>query len=250
MVDREKLANEIIRLRNKKEYSQRKLAMVSGVSNSTVSRIESANSDTDPETLKKLAPWLDVTYEELMQVAGYLKEYRGITEETLGDEDFNRILPLILKNLSDSILKYDDKENDAITSGLDLNNSWKYLSDYEKTTLLNSVIKEAKYNKTTGHVSLTKYFDIGPEGFQTIKKDYLDYLGEQEKEEAVEDKEKYAPANDIEEAMKIILEQPGLMLKGSILSDESKIILANAIQMGLKTAEELDKKKNEGDSNE
>ena len=65
-----------------------------------------------------------------------------------------------------------------------------------------------------------------------------------------EDKDKYKEVDDVEEAMKVILEQPGLMLKGSILSDESKIILANAIQMGLRTAEELEKKKNEGDSNE
>lgn len=63
-----------------------------------------------------------------------------------------------------------------------------------------------------------------------------------------DNKEKYAPVDDIEEAMKIILEQPGLMLKGELLSDESKIILANAIQMGLRTAEELEKKK--GDNNE
>lgn len=64
--------------------------------------------------------------------------------------------------------------------------------------------------------------------------------------------EKYPEINDVEEAMKIILSQPGLMLKGEILSDESKIILANAIQMGLRTAEELEKKKkaNKGDNDE
>lgn len=64
--------------------------------------------------------------------------------------------------------------------------------------------------------------------------------------------EKYPEIHDVEEAMKIILSQPGLMLKGEILSDESKIILANAIQMGLRTAEELEKKKkaNKGDDNE
>ncbi|MBC8590651.1 helix-turn-helix domain-containing protein [Wansuia hejianensis] len=61
---------------------------------------------------------------------------------------------------------------------------------------------------------------------------------------------KYPKVYDVEEAMKIILEQPGLMLKGEILSDESKIILANAIQMGLRTAEELEKKKHKGDGNE
>lgn len=63
--------------------------------------------------------------------------------------------------------------------------------------------------------------------------------------------EKYPDVHDVEEAMKIILEQPGLMLKGELLSDESKIILANAIQMGLRTAEELEKKKkNKGDGND
>lgn len=63
-------------------------------------------------------------------------------------------------------------------------------------------------------------------------------------------KEKYQEVHDVEEAMKIILSQPGLMLKGELLSDESKIILANAIQMGLKTVEELEKKKNKGDGND
>lgn len=65
-----------------------------------------------------------------------------------------------------------------------------------------------------------------------------------------EDGSKHPQVNEVEEAMKIILDQPGLMLKGEILSDESKIILANAIQMGLRTAEELEKKKSKGDKNE
>lgn len=68
-------------------------------------------------------------------------------------------------------------------------------------------------------------------------------------EENKDTQDKYAPVEDIEEAMKIILDQPGLMLKGELLSDESKIILANAIQMGLRTAEELEKKK-QGDKDE
>lgn len=72
MVNREKLAKIIIELRKKKGYSQRKLAMISGVSNSTISRIESATSDADPETLKKLAPYLEIPYETLMQAAGYI----------------------------------------------------------------------------------------------------------------------------------------------------------------------------------
>lgn len=78
--------------------------------------------------------------------------------------------------------------------------------------------------------------------------DYL--LGNSDIRNPYKDKDKYAPVDDIEEAMKIILDQPGLMLKGELLSDESKIVLANAIQMGLRTAEELEKKKNKGDKDE
>lgn len=82
----------------------------------------------------------------------------------------------------------------------------------------------------------------------------LDYLmGASDIRNPYKDKtpeEKYPEVHDVEEAMKIILEQPGLMLKGELLSDESKIILANAIQMGLRTAEELEKKKHKGDGNE
>lgn len=47
---------------------------------------------------------------------------------------------------------------------------------------------------------------------------------------------------DIKTAMKLILSQPGLMLNGEMLSDESKIAIANAIQMGLAYAEKMQKK--------
>lgn len=52
---------------------------------------------------------------------------------------------------------------------------------------------------------------------------------------------------DVEEAMKVILDQPGLMLKGELLSDESKIILANSILNGIKLAEELEALKRKED---
>ena len=52
----------------------------------------------------------------------------------------------------------------------------------------------------------------------------------------------YAEVTDVEEAMKVTLAQPGLMLNGELLSDESKIALANAIQMGLAYAEQMQKK--------
>lgn len=47
---------------------------------------------------------------------------------------------------------------------------------------------------------------------------------------------------DAKSAMDLILSQPGLMLNGELLSDESKIALANAIKLGLQYAEQMQKK--------
>ena len=49
---------------------------------------------------------------------------------------------------------------------------------------------------------------------------------------------------DVKQAMELILSQPGIMLNGEMLSDESKIALANAINMGLAYAAQLQKKEN------
>lgn len=49
---------------------------------------------------------------------------------------------------------------------------------------------------------------------------------------------------DVKTAMEVILSQPGLSMNGKVLSDESKIALANAIQMGLQLAELMEEKKN------
>lgn len=78
----------------------------------------------------------------------------------------------------------------------------------------------------------------------------LDYLlGKSNSRNPIEEealKEKYPDVHDIEEAMEVLLKQPGLMLKGEVLDDEDKIILANAIQMGLRLAEQMKENKNKG----
>jgi len=60
-----------------------------------------------------------------------------------------------------------------------------------------------------------------------------------------DEKEKFPKVTDVKEALKIIMAQPGLMLNGELLSDESKIALANAIQMGLAYAEQMQKREKE-----
>lgn len=48
----------------------------------------------------------------------------------------------------------------------------------------------------------------------------------------------------VEDALKIIESQEGLMLKGEVLTDDDKILLANALQLGMKyVLEKRDKEK-------
>ncbi|MBU3101539.1 MULTISPECIES: helix-turn-helix domain-containing protein [Clostridium] len=54
----------------------------------------------------------------------------------------------------------------------------------------------------------------------------------------------FAEITDVKEAMDIILSQSGLMLNGEMLSKESKIALANAIQMGIAYAEKIQNQEN------
>jgi repressor LexA len=44
----------------------------SGITSATLSRIVNDKQRPTPKTLKKIAPWLKVSYEELMQVSGYI----------------------------------------------------------------------------------------------------------------------------------------------------------------------------------
>lgn len=58
--------------------SQRKLAIASGVANSTIARIESGTQLPEPETLAKLAPYLKIGHRELMAIAGHLESNQEI----------------------------------------------------------------------------------------------------------------------------------------------------------------------------
>lgn len=76
------------RLREESGFkSQRELADKSGVSHSTINRIESGSHKVTPETLKALAPYLKgVTYQELMEKAGYIGDMHRTAEPYLDDD--------------------------------------------------------------------------------------------------------------------------------------------------------------------
>ncbi len=70
-------------IRKREGYkSQRDLAEKSGVSNATISRLESGTTKPSPEVLRELANcFVNVTYEELMQNAGYMDLLSVIRED-------------------------------------------------------------------------------------------------------------------------------------------------------------------------
>lgn len=82
-------------LRNDKALSQRELSEKSGVSNAEISRIESGErKKPSPHALKALAPFLGVSYEQLLQKAGYISEivdHKGFTENIYRDQAGNLI---------------------------------------------------------------------------------------------------------------------------------------------------------------
>lgn len=78
------------KLRIKKGYSQRKLSLLTGISNSTISRLESELNDPDIETLEKLAPYLGVSHHDLMEAAGYIKPSKQINKSKSNNPQFTR----------------------------------------------------------------------------------------------------------------------------------------------------------------
>lgn len=79
----------------------------------------------------------------------------------------------------------------------------------------------------------------------SVSTDYLLDITDTKKNTDVPIDKLYPEVHDVEEAMKIIMDQPGLMLKGEILTDEDKLILANSIQIGLRLAEERRRERKE-----
>jgi transcriptional regulator with XRE-family HTH domain len=81
----------IKKLRKDCKLSQRDLAEKSGISNAEISRIESGErKNPAPAILKAIAPHIGVTYEELLQMAGYIEEivpHQGYTEKIYRDQD-------------------------------------------------------------------------------------------------------------------------------------------------------------------
>lgn len=69
------------RLRERKGLTLSQLAVTAGISGSQISRIENGlRGVPKPATLRRLAEAMNVSYEELMERAGYLQEYEQMAD--------------------------------------------------------------------------------------------------------------------------------------------------------------------------
>lgn len=98
--------------------SQRQLALAAGLSTSTILRIEDGSQRATPETLEKIAPLLEMSYEELLRFAGYLPAEKKQVDILEAIEDINIELTAGGRPLTPEerveILKIIDKSHDKI----------------------------------------------------------------------------------------------------------------------------------------
>ena len=93
MDEKEKFGLYLTKLREKRGFdSQRKLALAAKISPATISRVEAGIQKAEPETLKKLAPYLGVPLEILMKKAGYLDSVSVNEPSPSLDDELNQIM--------------------------------------------------------------------------------------------------------------------------------------------------------------
>lgn len=101
--------NEYLKqLRIDKNISQRQLARLSGVDSSYISRYERNERIPSPDVLLKLSPYLGVTFEHLMDIAGFTNYLNPQLPTGAGKTE--GILRMVIKDLvSKNLIK---SEND------------------------------------------------------------------------------------------------------------------------------------------
>lgn len=177
----------------------------------------------------------------------------GISRSYLGDIESGRTYPnyVLLNKIADACnvpFSFFGDISDAISEMI--NKEYPDMSEEDKQGF-------AKYlsNQMSNEISRTVDLVV----FKNMYDDYKnypdisycddkyseDYINELYEDEIPYETKSEKKIHDVKEAMETIMSQPGLMLNGEMLSDESKIALANAIKMGLAYAEQMQKKEKE-----
>ncbi len=107
----------LVQLREEKSISQRKLAELAGVTNSTISRIEAGSVKPDHATLEKLATALDVEKSLLLTKCGYSEipeEFVLIARKTgeLTEEQRVKAYKIFNETIDKFLLEEDDDEEE------------------------------------------------------------------------------------------------------------------------------------------
>ncbi|AGK98337.1 helix-turn-helix domain-containing protein [Clostridium pasteurianum] len=128
------------------------------------------------------------------------------------------------------------------------------MSNEKVQKFLNYVLSELSDNENSPFIDIDQdlTLDILKTMYTEFKdkekfNEYLLHKKDYPQTHVAEDTNDYIPVSrseilDAKSAMNLILSQPGLMLNGELLSDQSKIALANAIKLGLQYAEQMQKK--------
>lgn len=116
-MEKKSFGQYIVQLRDKKAISQRKLAELAGVTNSTISRIEADIVKPDPATLEKLATALEVDKSLLLTKCGYSEipeEFVIIARKTgeLSEEKRMEAYRIFNETIDKFLLDNDDDEEE------------------------------------------------------------------------------------------------------------------------------------------
>jgi transcriptional regulator with XRE-family HTH domain len=116
MTDNNSFARYLKSLRESKEWTLQEVAAKTGISHSSISRMENAKQfPEDPSILKKLAAVYDITHEEMLEAAGILEAREfGLSPELL---PFNELLKNLPKEKREELLNYAKYLNEQIKRG-------------------------------------------------------------------------------------------------------------------------------------
>ena len=116
-MNKQSFGQYITKIREEKSISQRRLATLSGLTNSTINRIESDTVKPDVATLEKLANALNVDKEVLLSKCGYSEipeNFVAIARRTgeLTEKQRAELYNVFNRTIDDFLNKLEDDEED------------------------------------------------------------------------------------------------------------------------------------------
>lgn len=162
----ENLTNVIKTAREKKKYSQRKLARICDVSHTEIIKIESGErKKPDVDILGKVAGALDLGLMQLLRLAGY-ENFVGLISIA---NNKGRFKDLSIYDLKDKILEYEKSELDLLDDSFKKRDN--VLKQIQKTNVL---IRDLKLEKEINKDELIKFLNeiVGDLKMSSIKYDY------------------------------------------------------------------------------